>query len=76
MEFPDKCPACKKSFNGEAYLLQRAEPDWDSDKPDRIEDSISECSECHALFKLKWKLESFEQLVAIHIQSSKDQKEK
>jgi hypothetical protein len=65
MQWPDKCPACNKSFDGEAYLLQRAAPDWDSDMPDRIEDSICECSECHALFKLKWKLESFEQLVAI-----------
>jgi hypothetical protein len=66
MEFPDNCPVCKKKFsNNEAYLVQRAPPDWDSDKPDRIEDSISECSNCHTLFRLKWKLESFNQLTEI-----------
>jgi hypothetical protein len=26
MEFPKECPVCEKSFDGEAYLVQRASP--------------------------------------------------
>jgi hypothetical protein len=72
MEFPKGCPVCKATFlapeldtteNVRGYLIQRAAPDWDSDKPDRIEDAISECSNCHSLFRLRWKLESFTLLV-------------
>lgn len=66
MEFPEKCPKCGKKFeHTEAYLIQRSGPDWDSDTPDRIEDTISECSNCHTLFRLRWKLESFKQLVEV-----------
>jgi hypothetical protein len=73
MEFPDKCPSCNKTFDGEAYLLERARPDWDSDKPDRIDDSIMECSYCHTLFRLRWKLESLSELVE-SVQSDKESK--
>jgi len=68
MQFPSKCPNCNASFEGfnpnesedivHGYLVERGRLDWDSDEPHRIEDTIMECSQCHTLFKLKWKLES------------------
>lgn len=61
MKFPDSCPTCKASFRPypEAVLLVRGELDWNSDEPNRIEDTIYECSRCHQLFRARWSLESF-----------------
>ena len=61
MKMPDKCPVCTENLS----LIHRTELDWDSDEPDRVEDSIGECSNCHTLFRLRWKLASFRQLVEI-----------
>ena len=67
MKLPKRCPACGREFGSyekdiPVYLLQRGEPDFDRDDPHRIVDSIEECSECHALFRLRWKLISVHQL--------------
>ncbi len=72
MKFPDKCPACKRKLDmhGEGkpvYFLQRAEPDVDNSDPHRIVDSIWECSECHALFRFRWKLVSVHKLEEVEI---------
>ena len=65
LKIPEKCPACHiKMETPNAYWIQRTEPDYDSEVEDHIEDQIWECSKCHALFRLlRWKLESFTQLV-------------
>jgi hypothetical protein len=71
MKLPDYCPVCKATFNQEceyvihAFLIKRTELDWDADEPHRIEDSIMECSHCHSLFRLRWVLESFKQLIEV-----------
>lgn len=68
MKFPDKCPACKRELDtyGEkgmpVHFFQRAEPDVDNSDPHRIVDSIWECSECHTLFRFRWKLISIHKL--------------
>jgi len=68
MKFPDKCPACKKDLSSwgdgkPTYLLERGDPDFDKDTPDRIVDSIMECSECHTLLRFRWKLDTIHILV-------------
>lgn len=67
MKFPERCPKCKKivgihSTDG-CYFLERGDPDFDKDTPDRIIDSVMECSACHTLFRWRWKLESIHMLV-------------
>lgn len=73
MKLPDRCPNCNSNFGSyqpnesideiHACLVNRGELDWDMDEPHRIEDSIMECSQCHALFRFRWKLESVTMLV-------------
>lgn len=67
MQFPNKCPECEKSLVEHppegGYFLERGKPDFDKDTPDRIVDSIEECSECHTLFRFRWKLISIHKLV-------------
>ena len=60
MKLPDKCPECGKPN----YWLQCGEPDFDKEEPDRIADEIFECSECHTLFRARWKL-MFHKLVEV-----------
>ena len=72
MMFPDTCPACKRelSLYGEGkpvYFFQRSEPDVDDSDPHRIVDSIWECSECHTLFRFRWKLISVHRLTEVEI---------
>jgi len=73
MELPEKCPQCGVKW-GEAiqtnekttfpYLNIRTNLDFDSNGSDgRIDDQIYECSECHTLFKARWQLISFVQLL-------------
>ena len=74
MKLPDRCPACGKELDirGEGkpvYLFQRGEPDFDRSDPHRIVDSIEECSECHALFRLRWQLLSIHMLVEEEIKA-------
>ena len=75
MDLPEKCPVCKVVW-GEAiqtdektifpYLNIRTDLDYDSNGKDgRIEDQIYECSECHTLFRARWQLIAFAQLVEI-----------
>ena len=77
MKFPKKCPKCKVTFSKPLpkpedsiahltvipYLLTRSELDYDSDEASRIEDQIFECSNCHMLFRARWELISFIQLI-------------
>lgn len=68
MNIPDICPKCGARWRGEeqtGHLLIRTELDFDSesDEGGRIEDQIYECSECHTLFRVKWQLVSFKELV-------------
>ena len=68
MRMPERCPKCDHAMSiwGDGiptYFLQRAEPDFDKDDPDRIMDSIEECSNCHTLFRFRWKLETIHVLV-------------
>ncbi len=69
MQVPQYCPKCKgviignKEREHDAYWIQRTELDYDSDFEDRIDDQIWECSYCHTLFRLRWKLVSFIKLV-------------
>ena len=66
MNLPEKCPACGIKYNIEttrAFLIQRTDPDWDSDVDGRIEDQIFECSKCHTLFRARWRLIDFVQLI-------------
>ena len=71
MEFPDKCLICGASYEElppkGGYLIKRAELDFDRDKPDRIEDEIHECSECHSLYRFRWKLVSIKHLKEVEI---------
>lgn len=55
MKFPDKCPACEKE---DVYWIQRGNPDWDKDSPDRVVDTVDECSFCHTLYRFRWTLTS------------------
>jgi len=73
VKLPEKCPACGIHYNvvvgvHMAYLIIRTEPDFDSDDKSRIEDQIFECSNCHQLFRARWKLVSFRQLVEKEIE--------
>ena len=61
MKLPDKCPNCGKPN----YWLQRGEPDFDKEEPDRVADEIFECSECHTLFRARWKLISWNKLFEV-----------
>ncbi len=75
MKLPDKCPACGRELDihGEGkpvYLFQRGEPDFDRDDPHRIVDSIEECSECHTLFRFRWRLLSIHKLVEEKVNES------
>lgn len=72
MKFPEICPECGVPMEAPfGYMIQRAEPDYDSDDPDRVVDTIEECSECHTLFRFRWKLESIHRLKEEMIVSSK-----
>ena len=67
MKFPEKCPKCNKmvdiSSTDGCYFFERGDPDFDRDTPDRIVDSIMECSACHTLLRFRWKLETIHVLV-------------
>lgn len=64
MKLPDKCPACKRGEEDNFYWMTRAELDFDGHTDDdRIGDEIYECSQCHTLFRARWKLISFTQLI-------------
>jgi len=76
MKMPTKCPNCEQELSvwGDGkpvYFFERGEPDFDKDSPDRIVDSIVECSECHTLFRLRWKLESIHRLEEILVGEEK-----
>ena len=72
MKMPDICPECKTKM---VYWIQRSEPDYDSDDPDRIVDSIEECNKCHTLFRFRWKLDSITKLMEEPIIVSTKQRE-
>ena len=75
MDLPEKCPQCNAKWNeaiekdGKAsypFLNIRTELDFDfngGNSDARIEDQIYECSECHTLFRVRWQLLSFIQLI-------------
>jgi len=50
--------------NGPGYWLTRGSMDFDGYREgDRIGDEIYECSRCHTLYRARWRLVSFTQLV-------------
>jgi hypothetical protein len=61
MQIPENCPNCKKK----TYWIIRTELDFDANKPDRIDDQIFECDNCHTLFRARWELKSFHQLMEV-----------
>ena len=65
LKIPNNCSHCniEVGVDHRSYWIQRTELDYDSDVEDRIEDQIWECSACHTLFRLRWKLISFVELV-------------
>ena len=68
MKFPDSCPSCGVQMNvPHGYMIERAKPDFDSDSPDRVVDTIEECSECHKLFRFRWTLTSIHKLDEVEI---------
>ena len=76
MKFPSNCPQCGVSFEWDnhemsnvnpAYMIQRGEPDFDKSTPDRVVDTIEECSGCHTLFRFRWKLDSIHKLTEVDI---------
>ena len=66
MKLPKNCPHCDSEMNGtphSSYWIQRTELGYDSNDDDRIEDQILECCNCHTLFRVRWKLDSFTELM-------------
>lgn len=66
MELPEKCPHCNVVMGiAKTCWIIRIELDYDYDfnESNRIEDQIYECSNCHTLFRLRWKLVSFTELI-------------
>lgn len=59
MKIPTKCPHCGKK----TFWIIRTEPNFDSEDQSRIEDQIFECDSCHTLFRARWTLQSWTQLV-------------
>jgi hypothetical protein len=70
MKIPDVCPACKKK----TFWLERTELNFDTDNPSRIDDQIFECDSCHTLFRVRWELKSFHQLMEIPVNPSERSK--
>jgi len=65
MMMPKQCPKCG-AVN--PWWIQRGEPDFDKDLPYRIVDSIEECSECHTLFRFRWRLETIHRMDEILVE--------
>ncbi len=64
MKLPQNCPHCKRQIihSERFHWIYRTTLDYDADDPDRIEDQLMECSECHTLFRVRWKMVSFTEL--------------
>ena len=70
MKIPEKCPNCKK----QTYWIERTELNFDTDIPSRIDDQIFECDNCHVLFRVRWELKSFNQLMEVPVNPSERSK--
>ena len=68
MELPNKCPHCNVNWEEEfnAILMIRTTLDYDGEGDDsHIEDQVLECSKCHTLFRTKYELIEFNELIAV-----------
>ena len=70
MNLPESCPHCGARCDrfgkiGTQHMVWiiRTSLDWDGDiNQHRIEDQIFECSNCHTLFRARWRLMEFNEL--------------
>ena len=67
IKVPDTCPHCDVEMGHphSAYWIVCSDLNYDSDTDEEglIEDQIWECSACHTLFRLRWKLVGFTELI-------------
>ena len=67
MNLPAGCPHCGartgQLCKDRMVWIIRSSLDWDGDVDEhRIEDQIFECSNCHTLFRARWRLMEFNEL--------------